>query len=144
MRPIKFRGMDVHSKWHYGNLSVVNIPYKNIDAGCYISNSAGLPFAYLVRKETIGQFTGLLDKNGKEIYEGDICKYKYNSKVAFKNGVKVEPNYVKTHMIVGFTDGCFHIGKYHANTINKDYYQYPTMVEVIGNIYESKYLMEIC
>lgn len=66
MREIKFRARTVNGKWLYGNLqvpSVNGIPYYMWDED---------KFQCPVDENTIGQYTGLKDKNGKEIYEGDI------------------------------------------------------------------------
>ncbi|HAB9782976.1 TPA_asm: hypothetical protein GYW67_14880, partial [Listeria monocytogenes] len=68
MRPIEFKAQNVNGVWVCGNFSILKKKIGNVTAGSYISNSAGAPFAYKVRPETVGQFTGLTDKNGKKIF----------------------------------------------------------------------------
>ena len=80
------------------------------------------------------QFTGLKDKNGKEIYEGDIINYKYSRHTSTQFVVKYN-EFQATFVVVDNHNDLVYTFRELA-----DYIQLNSL-EVIGNIYENKELL---
>lgn len=86
MREIKFRGKRVNDcEWVYGDLLRMHgVPYIYPDPAPNGWND------YEVITNTVGQFTGLHDKNGKEIYEGDVLRRIPNEQYSDATGIPLD------------------------------------------------------
>lgn len=91
-REILFKAKTCSGEWVEGLLA-------HKDDKWYISNKAGMPFAFEVRPETICQYTGLTDKGGNKIWENDIVERidRRNGLYLFREQPKMNCKVVYTH-----------------------------------------------
>lgn len=126
MREIKFRGKDIkNNKWIYGG-------YYS-----FCETTIGYGWVHYIIKEndqkievkpaTVGQFTGLHDKNGIKIYEGDIVSY---------NGSKET-----VYFDISLRIPCFTTGIGYGSSTAKHPYVLSKRHEVVGNIHENPELL---
>jgi len=132
MREILFRGKRKdNGEWVEGNLFIPDLPNKPTQI-CMGTNVVRITFD--VDPETVGQFTGLTDKNGTNIFEGDVVKNHLGIKqlVIFENGCFffIEP----IDYIYGERQG---ENFYACDKKYKDFEMCITEDEVIGNIHDN-------
>ena len=124
MREILFRGKRAdNEKWVIGYLSSKHT--------ITIQTPCGHMDEIVICADTVGQFTGLTDKNGKRIFEGDIAK--------------VLQGKDKDIAYVGFENGAFMLYPKTGNIYERTLWEYwynDWDVEVIGNITDNPELLE--
>lgn len=148
MREIEFRGKCLDSgTWVYGSL-FNNIWRKSADGSrvCYIfaddmldddngcgdswEDFASVADQYEVDPATVGQYTGMKDKNGKKVFEGDVMRFT----TEFGETVTSE---------VAFMDGYFYVQGEADDDIYGIIYAVEAMnAEVLGNIHDKPCLLK--
>ncbi|EQC0678453.1 YopX family protein [Listeria innocua] len=131
MREIEFRGKRIdNGEWVYGNLMQFE------DSATFIfaderKGASTLTYAHFIinnmhaiDEKTIGQYTGLKDKYGKKIFEGDICWEEHN----------------ECYGVVKFEDAKF---LYLWENIAEDLWEVADGIEICGNIHENLELLEV-
>jgi uncharacterized phage protein (TIGR01671 family) len=140
MRELKFRGINKYGHFVYGFLTTNGEFDSVIEDFVEFNPTMQDPCGGvgrvidIVKRESVGQFTGLQDKNGVDIYEGDILGYEYDGE-SFRTGpVEYEAKF-----------GCYAAAVGLGVTYPEDVYcqdEYPDVYTIIGNIYENPELLE--
>ena len=133
MREILFRGKRIsNSKWVEGFMYSQHFPLEFRDdfyIRCYDTD-------YLVIPETVGQYTGLTDKNGVKIFEGDICRFKRFNDICVG---KIIFNVTTASFVMWYQSI---VGAYGEKAAHKMLLSVCDNIEVIGNIHDNSELLK--
>jgi uncharacterized phage protein (TIGR01671 family) len=120
---VRLNGEKIKSNWVYGGI----FPQNGDGDFAIIYQQEPTVEKYPVYADTVGQYTGLTDKNGTKIFEGDIVKY----------GDTVH------NVVFEQRNGTAYFGLVYSTleTLSFGYYQDLKQIEVIGNIYDNPELV---
>lgn len=141
MRTIKFRGKCAKDsrfagEWVYGSCVQCE---KSDDVLITYAINDRCSCTYHVDPATVGQYTGLTDKNGKEIYEGDIVSHPWKDPIF---GDLVETGQF-VHSTICFNNGAFVVNyRLQGEYIYLQDFVRLKCLEVIGNIHDNPELLE--
>lgn len=142
MREILFRGKRIdNDEWACGSFCMDAIELKNGPCGVdgfirLFDFHMGKMQMHEVDRETVGQFIGLTDKNGKKIFEGDLIKADNGDGISKDSPLIVS----KPDFYAGFTSGRIIDGEYIENNVLNQYIA--SQMIVVGNIHENPELLE--
>jgi uncharacterized phage protein (TIGR01671 family) len=128
MREILFRAKYKHDKWAYGHY------VKLWDTHCINLGKENACYNMDISIETLGQYTGLTDKNGTKIFEGDIIKANSNIYGSpFFDGIIGKVVYAECSFFIE-----------PKNPIDSQYLfaDECAEIEIIGNVYDNPELLE--
>lgn len=134
MREILFRGKRLdNGEWIEGAHMLLDGEEHRIATSCLTNESRELltVCAYPVDPETIGQYTGLQDKNGAKIFEGDIVKWRFK---------RVWQEQYHIAEVIWRQSKCgWRLNTAGDTTKMRDDIEY----EILGNIYDNPELLEV-